>query len=72
MAPAHLPRLNEISIDPAVILFTLAAALVTGILFGMIPVIQVCRSANRNRAARRRTHLFARAGSGIARAACWW
>jgi putative ABC transport system permease protein len=40
MAPAHLPRLNEISIDPAVILFTLAAALVTGVLFGMIPVIK--------------------------------
>jgi predicted permease len=39
MAPAHLPRLNEISIDPAVILFTLGTALVTGILFGMIPVI---------------------------------
>jgi predicted permease len=40
MAPAHLPRLNEISIDPAVILFTLATALVTGVLFGMIPVIK--------------------------------
>ena len=40
LAPANLPRLNEISVDPAVILFTLAAALVTGILFGMIPVIK--------------------------------
>ena len=39
-APANLPRLNEISIDPAVILFTFAAALVTGILFGMIPVFK--------------------------------
>jgi predicted permease len=40
MAPSHLPRLNEISIDPAVILFTLGAALLTGVLFGMIPVIK--------------------------------
>ena len=40
MAPANLPRLNEISIDPAVILFTLGIALLTGVLFGMIPVIK--------------------------------
>jgi len=40
MAPANLPRLNEISIDPAVILFTLAISFATGILFGMIPVIK--------------------------------
>ena len=40
MAPTHLPRLNEISIDPAVILFTLGAALLTGVLFGLIPVIK--------------------------------
>jgi predicted permease len=40
MAPGHLPRLNEISIDPAVILLTFGMALVTGILFGMIPVMK--------------------------------
>jgi predicted permease len=40
MAPSHLPRLHEISIDPAVILFTLGVALLTGVLFGMIPVIK--------------------------------
>jgi putative ABC transport system permease protein len=43
MAPAHLPRLDEISIDPQVILFTLATALVTGVSFGMIPVIKYAR-----------------------------
>ena len=43
MAPAHLPRLNEISIDPVVILFTLATALATGVLFGMIPVFKYAR-----------------------------
>jgi predicted permease len=40
MAPAHLPRLNDISIDPAVILFTFAAALLTSLLFGMIPAVK--------------------------------
>ena len=40
IAPSHLPRLHEISIDPAVVLFTLSAALLTGVLFGMIPVIK--------------------------------
>jgi predicted permease len=43
MAPAHLPRLNEISIDPAVILLTFTTALVTGVLFGTIPVIKYAR-----------------------------
>ena len=43
IAPSHLPRLNEISIDSVVILFTLGAALLTGILFGMIPVIKYAR-----------------------------
>jgi predicted permease len=40
MAPARLPRLNEIAIDPVVILFTFAAALLTSLLFGMIPAIK--------------------------------
>src|SRR5439155_720544 len=40
IAPANLPRLTEISIDPAVILFTLALALVAGVSFGLIPVIK--------------------------------
>jgi predicted permease len=43
MAPAHLPRLNEISIDPIVILFTLGTALFTGALFGLIPAIKYAR-----------------------------
>ena len=40
MAPAHLPRLHDISIDPLVILFTFGAALMTGLLFGIIPAIK--------------------------------
>jgi putative ABC transport system permease protein len=40
MAPAHLPRLSEISIDPTVILFTLAISIIAGILFGLVPVVK--------------------------------
>jgi len=38
IAPAGLPRLDEISIDPVVLLFTLAVSAVAGLLFGLIPV----------------------------------
>jgi putative ABC transport system permease protein len=40
MAPADLPRLEEISIDPAVLLFTLGVSLIAGLLFGVIPAIK--------------------------------
>jgi predicted permease len=40
IAPANLPRLNEIFIDPAVVLFTFTTALVTGVMCGMIPIIK--------------------------------
>jgi len=40
LAPANLPRLNEIAIDPSVLLFTLAASLLAGLLFGAIPVLK--------------------------------
>jgi len=40
IGPEQLPRLNEVSIDPAVLLFTLAISLLAGILFGLIPVFK--------------------------------
>jgi len=40
LAPAHLPRLDEISIDAPVLLFTLGVSLLAGLLFGCIPVIK--------------------------------
>jgi len=39
-APAHLPRLDQISIDPVVLLFTLGISLFAGAVFGLIPVIK--------------------------------
>ena len=40
MAPAGLPRLNEIGIDTPVLLFTFAVSLLAGLLFGSIPVFK--------------------------------
>jgi predicted permease len=40
IGPANLPRLEEISIDRPVLLFTLAISLVAGLLFGLIPVFK--------------------------------
>ncbi len=38
IAPEGLPRLDEISIDPIVLVFTLAVSVVAGLVFGLIPV----------------------------------
>ncbi len=38
--PGNLPRLNEITIDPTVVLFTLGISLLAGVLFGLIPVFK--------------------------------
>ena len=41
MRPESLPRLNEIALDPAVLAFTLGISLLSGLLFGMLPVFRV-------------------------------
>jgi putative ABC transport system permease protein len=40
LAPDGLPRVQDIGIDPLVLLFTLAISLVAGLLFGVIPVVR--------------------------------
>jgi len=40
IAPAYLPRLDNIAIDGVVVLFTLGISLAAGILFGLIPVLK--------------------------------
>jgi len=40
LAPRNLPRLESITIDPAVLLFTLALSLGAGLLFGIMPAIK--------------------------------
>lgn len=39
--PANLPRFNEISTDRSVLLFSLVLSVLTGILFGIFPALQV-------------------------------
>ena len=40
IAPAQLPRVNEIEIDLTVLLFTLSISVVSGVLFGMFAVLK--------------------------------
>ena len=40
---AHLPRIQNISIDPWVLAFTLAISLAAGLVFGLIPVFKYAR-----------------------------
>jgi putative ABC transport system permease protein len=40
LAPGNLPRLDSISIDGVVLLFTLAISVVAGLLFGAIPIFK--------------------------------
>ncbi|MEX2262214.1 MAG: ABC transporter permease [Bryobacteraceae bacterium] len=44
-ARTAMPRLQEISMDGRVLLFTLAASLLTGVLFGLAPALHAVRSA---------------------------
>lgn len=43
LGPDNIPRLNEITIDPRVLLFTFGVSLLTGLLFGLIPAVQASR-----------------------------
>jgi len=42
--PQQLPRLDEVTIDGRVLAFTFAVAILTGILFGLAPVVQLATS----------------------------
>ena len=43
LAPSEIPRLADARIDPLVLLFTLAACMLTGTLFGLAPATQASR-----------------------------
>ncbi len=43
MSPANFPELMSISIDARVMLFTLGIALATGLLFGVVPALQISK-----------------------------
>jgi putative ABC transport system permease protein len=43
LEPSRLPRLNEITIEPIVMAFTLAISIVAGLLFGLAPILKYAR-----------------------------
>lgn len=43
LAPAEIPRLDEIRLDPRVLLFALGVSLLTGVLSGLAPALRVSR-----------------------------
>ncbi len=44
VGPENLPRLSEIALDARALLFTLALSLLSGVLFGMVPVLRYAGS----------------------------
>jgi putative ABC transport system permease protein len=44
LAPKELPRLDEVRMDPMVLLFGVAVSLTTGLLFGILPALRVSRT----------------------------
>jgi putative ABC transport system permease protein len=45
LQPEGIPRLNEVRIDRQVVMFTMAISLVTGIIFGALPALQMTRGS---------------------------
>jgi len=45
LAPADLPRLNEVSFSPSVLLFAFFLSILTGVLFGLAPALQAARAS---------------------------
>jgi predicted permease len=41
--PSNLPRVQEVSVDYRVLLFTVGLAILTGIIFGLVPALQVAK-----------------------------
>lgn len=39
LAPSNLPRLGEVTLDPAVLVFTAGISVVAGLVFGLVPVL---------------------------------
>ena len=64
LAPANLPRLDAIGLDPAALLFTFVTSVLAGLLLGLIPVVKYAapqvatglRSSSRSSSASRERH----------------
>jgi putative ABC transport system permease protein len=64
LGPRDLPRLQEVALDIRVVIFTLAIACASALLFGLLPVLQLARADVSERALMPgRTHTATRANS---------
>jgi putative ABC transport system permease protein len=43
LAPANMPRLNEVSLSSGVLLFAFLVSIATGVIFGLVPALQMVR-----------------------------
>ena len=43
LAPPDLPRVNEIALNPGVLLFAFFVSILTGVIFGLVPALQTVR-----------------------------
>jgi predicted permease len=48
LAPAQIPRLNDVHFDASILLFTLGVCTATGILMGLVPALQASRVDQRD------------------------
>src|SRR5262249_46363467 len=46
LAPADLPRLNEVSFSPGVLVFAFLVSILTGVFFGLAPALQAARASH--------------------------
>jgi predicted permease len=44
LAPANLPRLNEVALSPSILIFAFFISILTGLLFGLAPALQTARA----------------------------
>jgi ABC-type antimicrobial peptide transport system permease subunit len=44
LAPANLPRLNEVALSPSILIFAFFISILTGLFFGLAPALQTARA----------------------------
>lgn len=65
--PANVPRLSEIHVDGHVVWFTVTTAVITGVVFGLMPAVGIVRHAGQHDALRERSGTSDRSGQLLRR-----
>jgi len=45
LAPRNIPRLQEVGLDPSVVVFTICLSVMTALIFGIVPALRLSRSS---------------------------